>query len=98
MGERQSTAMRWVFQSDFDDGCCDAADYDDLLSLHLEVAEEYRRGHANGELGRTLLTSAHSLHDFSDLAVPVYGDVATNRHKLQLLYLRRGVDALFSTF
>lgn len=74
------------------------SDYSRLLELHIEASENYRDGNPNSKLAKSFFTSAHTLHDLHDELVLTAGDLIGNRHRMQLIYLRRGVDALFSLF
>lgn len=74
------------------------ADYEDLFKLHLESAQDYTDNNPNRELAKSFFTSAHSLHDFHTSVRWTFGQVAEDRHRMQLVYLQRGIDALFSLF
>lgn len=74
------------------------SDFEDLFELHQNVSETYTDENPNSDLAQTLLTTTHNLHDFRQRAIRMYGSVVEDRHKLQLIYLHRGIDALFSLF
>lgn len=74
------------------------SDYEDLFEFHQEVAEDYTDENSNSELAQTFFVAANNLHDFRERAIRMYGEVVGDRHKMQLIYLHRGVDALFSLF
>lgn len=76
----------------------DVSDFEELESLHLGAAEDYRRKQSNGELARTLFVGTHNLHDFRLEIERTAGDFTDKRHEMQLLYLRRGPPALFAMY
>jgi hypothetical protein len=75
-----------------------SSDYHGVLDLHQDAAEDYTGSDLNDYLGQTLLVSAQNLHDFYQQALYVYGEVLKDRHTMQFIYLKRGVDALFASF
>lgn len=74
------------------------SDYEELYALHQEAAEDYTGENPNSKLAQTFLAATHNLHDFRQRAIRAFGDVVEDKHKMQITYLHRGVDALFSLF
>lgn len=73
-------------------------DFEEIEDLHFEASENYRNSHIHKKEAQTLLISAHNLHDFDQKAVHTFGSIIGDEHKMQLLYLRRGVQGLFSVY
>lgn len=73
-------------------------DFEEIEGLYLEDAETYDSRHPNGVEGRTLLISAHNLRDFHSKLLATQGQHIGDRHKIQLLFLERGVQTLLGLY
>ena len=73
-------------------------DFEQIEALYDEAAEDYSKPGPRNARARMLLLSTHNLHDFRVELEKTAGGLIDDRHYMQLSYLRRGVQALKSTY
>jgi len=76
----------------------DSEDFEDLEALHLQSAEGFTEEHQNHKLAATLLASTQNLHDLQYALLAAGGDVVSESELLQLTYLHRCTNSLFTVY
>jgi hypothetical protein len=76
----------------------DVHDFNEVEEMYLEDGEEWDMTHPNKDEARTLLVSVHNLFEQQNEILEDHMDVVGDEHKLQLIYLRRGIYAIRAVY